>query len=219
MLTLYGAFRSRATRPLWMLYETGTPFDHVPVLQAYRLADPLAAGAPLNTASPAYLAVNRLGQVPTLVDGDLVLTESLAMTCHIARRYGGALGPQDAREEALVQNWALLAATGIEAPALDIAQTFGKGQQDSAEGKAVLARAVPLVHRMIPAVDAALQGQDWLLGGRFTVADVVVSECVRYGSAQPGIYAQWPALEAWLVRLHARPAFQRMWQGRSAEPA
>lgn len=219
MLTLYGAFRSRATRPLWMLYETGTPFTHVPVLQAYRLADPQAVDAPINTASAAYLAVNPLGQVPTLVDGDLVLTESLAMTCHIARRHGGEFGPLDATEEALVQNWALLAATGIETPALDIAMVWGKGQQESEAGRATIARSTALLHRMIPAVAKALQGQDWLMGGRFTVADVVVSECVRYGAPQPGIYAAWPEVEAWLARLHARPAFQRMWAGRNAEPA
>jgi hypothetical protein len=45
MLTLYGVCRSRASRALWLLNETGTPFVHVPVIQAYRLADPAAAGA------------------------------------------------------------------------------------------------------------------------------------------------------------------------------
>jgi glutathione S-transferase len=60
MLTLYGVCRSRASRALWLLNETGTPFVHVPVIQAYRLADPAAAGAPRNTASAEFLAVNPL---------------------------------------------------------------------------------------------------------------------------------------------------------------
>ena len=46
MITLYGVYRSRASRPLWVLFESGTPFTHVPVLQAKRLDNPLAPDAP-----------------------------------------------------------------------------------------------------------------------------------------------------------------------------
>ena len=51
MLTLYGVYRSRASRPLWLLHETGTPFTHVPVIQAYRLPDAKAADAQIGRAS------------------------------------------------------------------------------------------------------------------------------------------------------------------------
>ena len=88
MLTLYGCYRSRATRPLWALFETGMAFTHHPTIQAYRLPDPAAADAPANTASPDFLKVNPMGQIPAMVDGDLVLTESLAITLHIVRRAG-----------------------------------------------------------------------------------------------------------------------------------
>ena len=52
MLTIYGVYRSRATRPLWLIEELGLPFKLVPVIQAYRLADSSAPGAPLNSGSP-----------------------------------------------------------------------------------------------------------------------------------------------------------------------
>lgn len=55
MITLYGAYRSRASRPLWLLAETGTPFTHLLVIQAYCLADPAALDAPLNTTSASFL--------------------------------------------------------------------------------------------------------------------------------------------------------------------
>lgn len=45
MITVYGCYRSRASRPLWLLDEIGMDFAHVPVVQAYRLADPAAADA------------------------------------------------------------------------------------------------------------------------------------------------------------------------------
>ena len=93
MPTLYGVFRSRASRPIWLLYELDEPFEHVPVIQAYRLPQASAPDAPLNTASPAFLKVNPQGQIPAYVEGDLVLTESLSITNHIARTRGGDLGP------------------------------------------------------------------------------------------------------------------------------
>ena len=117
MLTLYGVYRSRASRPLWILGEIGVPFRHVPVIQADRLEGPFAANAPFNTAQAADLAVNPRGQVPTLVEDDFVLTESLAITLYIAKRHGGDLGPRNLGEDALMIQWALFAATGIEGPA------------------------------------------------------------------------------------------------------
>ena len=90
MITVYGVYRSRASRPLWLLGELNLAFTHVPVIQSYRLkTDPKAADAPINTASPAFLAVNPQGQIPAYAEGDLVLTESLAITHHIARAHGG----------------------------------------------------------------------------------------------------------------------------------
>ena len=51
MITLYGVYRSRASRPLWLLHELGLAFAHVPVMQAYRLKDARAADAPLSACS------------------------------------------------------------------------------------------------------------------------------------------------------------------------
>jgi glutathione S-transferase len=67
MFTLYGVFRSRASRPIWLCYELDLPFTHVPVIQAYRLSKASAPDAPLNTASPEFLKVNPQGQIPAFV--------------------------------------------------------------------------------------------------------------------------------------------------------
>ena len=97
MITLYGVYRSRASRPLWLLAETGTPFTHIPVIQSYRLKDASAPDAPLNTTSASFLAVNPQGLIPVLVIGDLVLTESLAITLHLAKAHGGLLRSEERR--------------------------------------------------------------------------------------------------------------------------
>ena len=219
MITIYGVLRSRATRPVWLLNEIGLDHRVIPVIQAYRLADPAAPDAPLNTQSPAFLAINPQGLVPCLQDGDLFLTESLAITQYLARVYGGTLGPQSPAEDAQIAMWTLVAATGIEAAALDIMQAHNAGQAATPDGAARIAAdrkaLVPALNR----VEHHLRGADWLVGGRFTVADINLAECLRYATAQPGILDDWPATRAWLARCHARPAFQAMWAARLAEPA
>lgn len=219
MITLYGCYRSRATRPLWALGEIGMAFRHVPVIQAYRMADPKAADAPVNTTSPEFLAVNPIGQIPAYVEDDLILTESLAITLHIARRHGGVIGPQSDGETALMEQWALFAATGIETPALEIAFAASAPGAASAEGQATIAVSAEKLRRPFAHLEQHLQGKDWLLGGRFTAADIVVEECVRYAQGHPALFDEFPAVKAWVARCQARPAFQAMWAGRLAEPA
>lgn len=219
MLTLYGCYRSRATRPLWALFEAGLEFRHIPIIQAYRLPDPRAADAPVHTGSAEYLAINPMGQIPALVDGDLVLTESLAITLHIARRSAGPLGPANDAETALMEQWALFATSSLEGPALDITFTFAKGQDTTPEGAALVAKAVEALRRPLARLQAHLAAQDWLVGNRFTAADIMAEECARYAQPHPTLLADYPAVKAWIARCQARPAFQKMWAGRLAEPA
>lgn len=214
MITLYGVYRSRASRPLWVLFETGMDFRHVPVIQAYRLPDPRAADAPPNTASPDFLKINSQGQIPAMTDGELTLTESLGIATYLARRSGGPIGPQTDAESALIDQWMLLAATAIETPALEILQA----PQDKT-GEAIAAVAAEKLRRPLARLNVHLAGRDWLLGDRFTVADIAVAECLRYAQGHPTLIADFPAVDRWIKAAQARPAFQKMWAGRMAEPA
>ncbi|EEW25433.1 glutathione S-transferase family protein [Rhodobacter ferrooxidans] len=211
MLTPYGVYRSRASRPLWLLAEIGLPFSHVPVIQAYRLAQGAAAPGP-HTATPAFLAINPLGQIPAMTDGDLVLTESLAITLHIARKYGGALGPDGLDEAALFEQWALFAATSIEGPGIEILYA-------PAGDTAVIAANLEKLARPLARLESHLAGREWLVGDRFTAADIMLAECLRYSQGQTALIDAHPAVKAWLARCQSRPAFQAMWAARMAEPA
>src|ERR1700722_14227845 len=97
-LKIYGVLRSRATRPIWMAKELGLAFEHVRVIQGYRLPDPKSSDAPFNTSSAAYRAVNPNGLVPAIDDDGFVLTESFAFTLYLARKCGGPCAPGEARE-------------------------------------------------------------------------------------------------------------------------
>jgi glutathione S-transferase len=63
-LTIYGVARSRTSRVLWMAHELGISYEHVPVIQARRLANPADSDARLNTTSPAFLEINPTARSP-----------------------------------------------------------------------------------------------------------------------------------------------------------
>ena len=218
MLTIYGVYRSRASRNIWLAGEIGLPFRHVPVIQSYRLADPDAADAPLNTRSPAFLAVNPNGRIPSLDDDGLVLHESLAINLYLARRYGGALGPADAAEDGLMTMWTLWAATEVEPHSIQV--LYNLAAKPPAERDAALAAAsVAALRAPFAVLDQALAATGFAVGGRFTVADITLSEVVRYAMPATELFAENPALSAWLKACHARPAFRAMMATREAEPA
>jgi len=219
MLKIYGVYRSRATRPLWLIEELGIPFELVPVIQAYRLKEPMAPGAPVNTLSAEFLAVNPMGSVPSMDDDGFVLHESLAITLYLARKYGGDVSPRDIAEEALMVQWSLFGATSIETPALKISSTIAGGKQDSEEGKTDIEVSARLLKRPFDALEKHLSNNSHMVGGRFTVADINVAEVVRYAQGYAPLFDSRPALKAWIEAAQARPGFKAMWDKRTAEPA
>jgi glutathione S-transferase len=119
MLTIYGVYRSRALRNIWLATELGIPFKQVPVMQLYRLT-PDAAKTTLHTRSPEFLKINPNGHVPSIDDDGLVLHESLAINLYLAKKHGGPLAPASVAEDGLMTMWPLWAATEIETHALAI---------------------------------------------------------------------------------------------------
>jgi glutathione S-transferase len=218
MITLYGVYRSRATRPLWLLTETGTAFEMIPVLQAYRLTGANAGWTGVTTASPSFLAVNPQGQIPVLDEDGLILTESLAITLHLARRHGGRLGPVSEAELALMEQWALFAATSVEGPGLEINGIVADGADSTLEGQAAISIAAEKLRRPLRRLDLHLAAHGHPVGDRFTAADIIVAECLRYAQSHPTLLAEFPAVNAWLAECQARPAFQTIWARRMAEP-
>lgn len=217
MLTIYGVARSRASRILWLCEEMGIPYRHVPVIQAYRLADPDATDAPLNTASAAFLAINPSGRVPSIEDDGLVLRESYAINLYLARKHGGPLAPTDIREEGEMLMWTLWSVNEIEAHAIQV--LYHRAMKPEAERQPALADAAEEALRQPFAIlDRALAATGHPVGDRFTVADINLAESVRYAMPAPALFEAAPNVKAWLSASHARPACKRMMALRELEP-
>src|SRR5262249_21907646 len=103
--------------------------------------------------------------------------------------------------------WALWAVTEVEPHALPIAQNGPSEAEVSA------------LRAPFGVLDKAFEKAGFLVGGRFTVADINVAEIVRYAQRAPELFEAAPRVKGWLTACHARPAFQKMWAEREKEPA
>ena len=217
MLTIYGVYRSRASRNIWLANELGLPFKLVPVMQRYRLPDPPPPGV-VHTRTPEFLKVNPNGHIPSIDDDGLVLHESLGINLYLARKHGTALAPADVGEDGQMTMWSLWAATEVEPHAINIiyhrVSNAGRPMDPKISDAAVEALCGPFA-----VLDDALAKDGHLVGGRFTVADINVAEVVRYAQAAPELFADAPNVAAWLAACQERPAFRKMWAARDKEPA
>lgn len=218
MLTIYGVYRSRASRNYWLAGELGLPFASVPVLQARRLDDPLAADAPLNTQSPDFLAVNPTGLIPCIDDGGFVMTESLAINLYLVRKHGGPLSGRTVTEEAEMLQWTMWAATEVEPHAVRIILTLDANAAESEQGRLAIRGAAKALKKSFRRLDAYLAATGHVVGDRFTVADLNLAEVFRYAMGQPQLFDEAPNVKAWLAACQSRAAFKAMMAVRQTEP-
>jgi glutathione S-transferase len=148
-----------------------------------------------------------------------VLHESLAINLYLARKHGGPLWGKTVAEEGEMYMWSLWAATELEPHAINflyhrVAGPPGGGAKDSEIADAAFAA----MKGPFAVLDKAVAG-GWLVGGRFTVADINVAEIARYAQAAPELFESAPRVKAWLAACQARPAFKEMWAARDKEPA
>ena len=218
MLKIYGVYRSRATRNIWLCGELGVPFELIPVMQANRLKDPLAPGAPLNSRSPAFLKVNPNGHIPSIDDDGLILHESLAINLYLARKHGGALAPANLAENGQMGMWTAWCLTEIEPHSIQILQHRVMKPAGERDVK-IAAAAIEALRAPLKVLDEALAKTGHPVGGRFTVADINIAECVRYAQSAPEVFEAVPRVKAWLAACQSRPAYKAMMAKRDAEPA
>lgn len=192
-MKLYEFGPTRSIRARWMLQELGVDFEAVTVnLQARE------------HRHPAFLQLNPAAKVPVLVDGDLVLNESVAIVLYLAEKYADrGLVPADLRLRADFYRWMLFAVTELEQPLWRIARhTALYPEKDRIPADVVLASRE--FASMAAVLENHMKGRAYVVGDRVTAADFVVAYTLDWAD-EAQLLGEYPALRSYLERMYARP--------------
>ena len=194
MIVVHHLNDSRSQRVLWLLEELGLPYE----IRHY------ARDATTRLAPPELMAIHPLGKSPVLQDEGRTIIESGAIVDYLIRRHGqGRLQPAaDSDDFEAYQQWLHYAEGSAMLPLMLKLYTSRLGDAAAPLGPRIdseLANHLGYVNR-------SLEGRDYLVGDSLTGADIQMS---FVGEAARGLRASYPAMDAWVRRLQARPAYQR----------
>jgi len=192
-MKLYGFGPTRSVRALWALKELDVDFEFVPV-------DPRVG----EHKRPEFLRLNPAGKIPVLVDGDTVIPESAAIVMYLADKYPEKnLLPSDLKERAEAYRWVMFAVTELEQPLWRITkhtQLYPEDKRIPAD--IVLAKEEFLA--MAAVLDRRLEGRQFIVGDRVTIADCVTAYLIDWADLL-ALLDGLPHLRAYLERMYARP--------------
>jgi glutathione S-transferase len=193
MIKLYGFPPTRSIRALWTLQELGVEFDFVNVN--------LMAG---ENRLPEFLAVNPAGKLPALVDGDFVLTESVAIVLYLAEKYADkGLLPAGLQARAQVNHWLLFTATELEQPLWRIARHTALYPKDKRLPDEVLLARKDF-QDMAAVMEEHMRGRKFLVGDSVTVADFVAAYTLDWANEVHLLDAS-PHLKGYMEAMYTRP--------------
>ena len=177
-LILYGGERTRAASVVWYLEELGISYE-------YKKLD-ISAG---DNKKPEYLAINPMGKVPGLVDGEFSIWESGAILWYLAAKYGQM--PSDLTTKSQTIQWILFANSTL------------------ANGLFLEERREQEMPRLLSPLNKIFQEKDYLMGEEFTVADVAVGYYLYIARLLFNLdWQEYPSVLDYLERLSRRQAFK-----------
>lgn len=190
-MKLFWAPQTRSTRAFWMLEEAGIEYE----------TERVDIRADARSDSDEFIAASPMGKVPAIVDGDVKMSESAAICLYVADRYcGGQLAPAiDAADRGRFLYWIMYTPAVLE-PAMS--EKFNKVEPNKARS------GWGDFDSMIQTFDDALDGREWVLGDRFSAADVMLGSSAVFLR----MFEMLPAtrnLGAYADRCLARPAYAR----------
>ena len=193
MMKLYWSPRSRSFSSLWLMEEAGVPYERV-------LTD-IATGA---QKTPEYLAINPMGKVPALRDGDATMAEAAAICAYVAERYPQArlAPPLGDPLRAKYLYWLFFVPSCVEPAMVQLATKIEMNPVSAGWGDAT---------RVFDVLDGALSKSNgqWILGENFSAADVMVGSILNFVVRLFKMTPTRPSFDRYLDACAARPAFQR----------
>ncbi|MGH8852716.1 MAG: glutathione S-transferase family protein [Telluria sp.] len=211
MIVVHHLNNSRSQRILWLLEELGLDYE----IKKYQ-RDPRTMLAP-----PELKAVHPLGKAPVISDGATVVAESGAIVEYLVGRYGGGrLAPAVGTPERLRWTYFLHFAEGTAMPPLLMKLVFDKIEHGPMPFFAkpiarMIARKVkdgyilPNIRSQLDFLESELGKSTWFAGEEFSAADIQMSFALEAAASRGGLGSQHPKLDAFLQRIHARPAYAR----------
>jgi len=181
---------SRSVRVRWLLEELGTNYELRIVTGSDR-------------SSPGHRQRHPLGRVPALETDEGTLFETVALCLHLAERdpEAGLLPVEGSFERALVYQWISFGLTEIEPFIAEAARAADSDPERAESARARVGAAVEVV-------EAALEGREYLVDERFSVADILCGSAL-FSARRALLTAEAPGVDAYLTRLEARPARKR----------
>ncbi|MEM8553782.1 MAG: glutathione S-transferase [Pseudomonadota bacterium] len=186
-----GTRRSRAFRVIWMLEELGQPYAHIDALPQ----------------SQEARAVNPLGKVPSLRDGETILTDSLAIMTYLADKHGMLTSPAGTLDRAKQDALTMYVMDEMDATLWAAAKHgFVLPEPKRVEGlKPTLAWEYA---HAVDVVSERLIGQDFANGDDITITDIVLTHCATWAMVAK-MKADNAVFDEYVQRMMARPAYQR----------
>lgn len=200
MLKIYGFARvnkgargnTRDLRVLWALEEIGMPYEIVGIDHPNHDLD-----------SPEYRALNPFGQIPTIDDDGVVVTESGAILLYLARKSGKLFAP-DLAGEAQVLRWSVAALNSIEVPVLSLWFINLYGAKGTEPSNALRDWADMRVKQL----DEWLSKRQFIATDDFTVADILMTHVLGGGTDQE-LLKPYANVRAYRARCMERPAWKK----------
>lgn len=194
---LWGVGTGRTLRPHWAFHELGLEYELRPI-----------SARSGETQTPEFTTLTARQKIPLLQDKDLVLTESAAIIWYLSETYGqdhNRLIPADPREKAHCLEWCFFTLGELDETSLYVVRRHADLRQRYGEAPLAIKGASAYFEKQMRTVDRTLEaGSPYILGDRFTVADIMLSTCISW-AADYGLPVSDAAL-AYNARITARPA-------------
>lgn len=198
MIKIYGGKMNRGGRCILALEECGLNYEICDIN--------LYNG---DSKKPEYLKLNPNGTVPTLVDGDTVVWESIAINLYLAEKYGKGLMPSAMDERGYVYQWSIWSIATLEPHLVAVFLNrvmLPEAERNPAAAEAGAAKAV----EQLKILDHALEGKNFLVGERFTIADLNVGHMLAWANMIGIDLGQVPNVQRFFAGITARPSFAKL---------
>jgi glutathione S-transferase len=198
VIKLYHASKTRSVRVLWLLEELGVPYELATV--------DMMKG---EHKKPEYMKVHPLGAVPALEDSGFTMYESAAIIMYLADKYpekglAPALGTAD---RGAYYQWISFVMTEAD-PLLVSILMHTRFLPEAERSPAAIEKASQRFKVVAPVIDAHMKGREYVVGNKFSAADVMVGGCLALAQMLNSLDG-YPNLKAYVGRLMERPAAKK----------